>query len=138
MKKLNLLAIFAMLFSISLFITSCGDDDDDVDTSNLIGAWEVTAVDAGSDFTIEDGVKVGDILFFGDDNTYELTSNGDYETGKWKLDGSTIVVYDASDEEGEIDVPAAFKIENLSENNMTLVLDYGSLIRITIQLKRYQ
>ena len=128
-KYLSLIAI-AMMAVFSLSLASCGDDSDNEFEATVVGTWEVTYVTASSSFDIDEdeGLKVGDRMTFYADGRF-LDSEG---PGKWVKNGNTLTV--TTDE--DYSVPAIMIITKLTDTILEVKLDYGSIIKFEIKMKR--
>lgn len=98
MKKLNLFAVL-MLFMASLTFVSCGDDDDDYSTDDIIGTWSVLKVDltAEMDGVIDDDDSTHETYEMGQFNlTFNAdgtcTSNIGSEKYEWSISGNKIII----------------------------------------------
>lgn len=129
--KLLISNIQKILFLIiSLFLLSCSNDDNDMDFEySVIGKWEVTNAEANSSFDDDIlNIKVGDIITINQDGTYETP----VETGKWEQDGNRLTFY------VENSVPAVTEIVKLTDKELEIFLNYGSLVEYDLKLKRIE
>lgn len=88
MKKF--LVIMAMILPLFTFV-GCSDDDDDVklETSALIGKWNVSSYSTGGEF--QDIPKGVIYVIINNDATYEVQFLKNHYTGTYKIEGNTIV-----------------------------------------------
>lgn len=135
MKKYLSLIAFVMMAVVSLSLTACGDDDDDVNagsTSELVGTWDIintTYYSTGESPEVESGdgaywVFTADKLTVHDS---EVLANGE----------SLDYTYDSSSKELYIDGDLLFHVTALSKSSLTLRynLAFGSYIIIKFKKK---
>ena len=89
MKKLNLFALMAMLFSINLFVACSSDDDEKKDDDGdknyaemIVGWWQVIESSTGYD---ED--EFTSIFKINEDGSYWNGNENGEDSGKWKMEG---------------------------------------------------
>ena len=130
MKKYLSFIAFAMMAVFSLSLVSCGDDDDEEFEASVVGTWEVTYLKATSSFDMDDdeGLKVGDRMTFYSDGRYKDSE----DTGRWTKNGNTLTIVIDDD----YSVPAVMMITKLTETILEVKLDYGSIIKFDIKMKR--
>lgn len=130
MKRLisNLSKILVIITSVVLF--SCSNDDNDMNFEySVIGKWEVTDAEANSSFDDDIlNIKVGDIITINQDGTYETP----VEAGKWEQDGNRLTFY------VENSVPAVTEIIKLTDKELEIFLNYGSLVEYDLKFKRIE
>lgn len=93
MKKFYLFLSVMLLTLVSISFTSCGDDKDEPKNSDLVGTWQLKAVD-------EDGVTIETLLQFTKDGKWNsvdiYTEDGDVEIevdrGTYTVSGNKINV----------------------------------------------
>lgn len=132
MKKYLSFIAFAMMAVFSLSFMSCGDDEDDEDVyeASVVGTWEVTYVKATSSYDMDDdeGLKVGDRMTFYSDGRYKDSE----DTGRWSKNGNTLTVTIDDD----FSIPAVMVITKLTDTILEVKLDYGSLIKFDVKMKK--
>jgi len=124
MKKIySTLTMLAMMVA-ALSFTACGGDDDEIDNggdASIVGTWECTYYDFGTDHQInldDSDLDIGDRICFKSDGTYYTSDN---ETGRWSQKGKTLTV--AVDD--EISIPFDYKITELTSTTLEFYLDLG-------------
>lgn len=132
MKKHLCFIAFAMMAVFSLSFMSCGDDEDDEDVyeASVVGTWEVTYVKATSSYDMDDdeGLNVGDRMTFYSDGRYKDSE----DTGRWSKNGNTLTVTIDDD----FSIPAVMVITKLTDTILEVKLDYGSLIKFDVKMKK--
>ena len=95
MKELKYLSLFLFAVVLSLGFVSCGDDDDDVSKSELVGKWECIKnvgyerYESHPDWNDEwDNNGEGVTIKLNEDGTYSFMG----ESGTWKLDGKKLML----------------------------------------------
>lgn len=90
MKKLNLFALIAMLFSVTLFVACSNDDDETKDDDGdknyaemIIGWWQVIESSTGYD---ED--EFSSIFKINEDGSYWNGNDNGSDSGKWEIEGN--------------------------------------------------
>lgn len=106
MKKLNLFALMAMLFSVSLFVGCSSDDDenngDDVATL-IVGKWKFVEGNHPEEFDECDYQGWTEFKAGGEYLEYDKCINKTIK-GTWKIDDEGKLIYNQSN------VPITFKI----------------------------
>ncbi|MDY5320755.1 MAG: lipocalin family protein [Prevotella sp.] len=133
MKKYLSLIAFVMMAVVSLSLTACGDDDDDVNvgsTSELVGTWDIvntTYYSTGESPEVESGD--GEYWVFTADKLTVHYSE-DLANGE-----SFDYTYDSSSKEIYIDGDLPFHVTALSKSSLTLRynLAFGSYIIIKLK-----
>ena len=121
MKKLNLFALLAMLFSVTLFI-ACGDDDDDEtkdsdDVATLIvGRWQFTEGNHPEEFEPCDYQGWTEFKEGGEYVEYDKCINQTIN-GTWRIDNEGKLIYNQSN------VSFTFKITIKELTKEKLVLE---------------
>lgn len=89
-----------LLLTMSWSLTSCSKDDDEqvdptLDKALIVGTWEAVKVTvvAGS------AAPTGVVMIINQNNTYQVTANGETRTGTYTLSGNTMKGV-TTDEEG--------------------------------------
>ena len=93
MKKLSYFLAVMLLTLVSIGVTSCGDDNDEPKSSDLVGTWQFQAVD-------EDGASFETLVQFTKDgkwNSVEITTDEvgvavEVEKGTYTVSGNKINV----------------------------------------------
>lgn len=121
MKKLNLFALLAMLFSVTLFIAACGDDDDDEtkdsDVATLIvGKWKFVESNHPEEFEQCDYEGWTEFAEGGQYIEYDKCINQTID-GAWRIDDEGKLIYNQSN------VPITFKITIKELTKEKLVLE---------------
>ena len=91
MKRLKYMLSLFLVGVLTLSFASCGGDGDveeSIETS-ICGKWVCVSADYNG-FSNEDGIKVGDILYINENNTYRITG-GEVENGTWKKEGNKLI-----------------------------------------------
>jgi len=114
MKKLNLFALMAMLFSISLFVGCSSDDDETNDDGDknysemIIGWWQVIESSTGYD---ED--EFTSIFKINSDGTYWNGNDNGSDSGRWTMEGN---IFNFTSGFG---LTFSVEITEITENNFT-------------------
>lgn len=112
MKKFkNYFLLGLLTICMGFAFTACGDDDDDADTSNLVGTWvqsEFYGVEKeDGEIVYEDNTPITNMrVEFASNGTIKLYDNysGSWtvdDSGKWWMKGNSIVVRWEGDDEDE-------------------------------------
>lgn len=112
--KLLMVALFA---TMTFALTSCGDDDDEPSTANIVGTWKISA-GASVDLGIKQYVQ-----FKKNGGCTEVDIDEDSITimeGSWELRGSTLLMTN-HDEELGIDIPTESEVWKLTDSELVLV-----------------
>lgn len=132
-KLLSPLLIFAAIFSVSMILSSCGDDGDDepslaFDSQSIIGTWEIIGVNGTSFNHLTTGT------------TITFNSNGTCSTNfpmedSYRIEGGKIYTYYAETSEPMY----VYTLLSRSGNNMSVrvtgTLDESNL-SVTIGLRK--
>ena len=91
MKRLKYLLSLFLVGVLTLSFASCGGDGDEEESieTSICGKWVCVSADYNG-FSNEDGIKVGDILYINENNTYRITG-GEVENGTWKKEGNKLI-----------------------------------------------
>lgn len=115
MKKLNLFALLAMLFSVTLFISCSSDDDETKDDDSdknyaemIVGWWQVIESSGGYD---ED--EFTSIFKINEDKTYWNGNDNGSDSGRWTMEGN---IFKFTSNFG---LSFEAEITEISENNFT-------------------
>ena len=122
MKTFNFKWMAGMLLvMICMGLSSCSDDDDDVDPSSLIGTWQLNH---SKGYEIYDGEREDwdendDSMFFrfetdGTCSEWEKGYEQDKEYGKYQIKGDKLIVIDSDSERSEA------TIKKLTSNRLEL------------------
>lgn len=122
MKTFNFKWMAGMLLvMLCMGLSSCSDDDDDVDPSSLIGTWQLNH---SKGYQIYDGErydwdKNNDSIFFRfeTDGTYTVWEKGyeqDKEHGNYQIKGDKLIIIDSDGERNEA------TIKKLTTNRLEL------------------
>lgn len=91
MKKYLSLLFVALLATLSLGLTSCGNDDDGPNDNEIIGTWQ-------EDDALSEALGTTVYVQFGSDHTfievdiYDYDNEVDVERGRWERNGNTIKI----------------------------------------------
>ena len=116
--KLLMVALFA---TMTFALTSCGDDDDEPSTANIVGTWK--GIDK---FSVEDYYTVIDsYMQFKSDGKYieiDAFDDGDIDIvkGTWTLDGNTLTM-NANNEYG-FTVPYTVTVKKITNKELTVTV----------------
>ena len=131
MKSIRLFGIALLTVLMCVSFTACGGDDDDVDNgggeASIVGVWECTYLDLDKDYPglhADAHLNIGDRVRFKSDGTYYASySDGEYETGRWSLNGNTLTI--AADV--EISIPFEYNVTKLTSTELEFNIDLGIL-----------
>lgn len=129
MKNYLSFITFAMMAVFSLSFMSCGDDDEDVYEASVVGTWEVTYVKATSSYDMYGGYNVGDRMTFYSDGRYKDSE----DTGRWSKNGNTLTL---TIDDDDFSIPAVMVITKLTDTILEVKLDYGSLLKFDVKMKK--
>ena len=112
---------------------------DDVDNgkveASIVGVWECTYLDFDKDYPglhADAHLNIGDRVRFKSDGTYYANySDGEYETGRWSLNGNTLTI--AADV--EISIPFEYNVTKLTSTELEFNIDL-SIMKAYYRFKR--
>lgn len=118
MKKINLWALMAMLFSISLFVACSSDDDEKKDDGNgninysemIVGWWQMTYSSEGE---LDEDDKTS-IFKINEDGTYWNGNDNGNDYGSWSMEGN---IFKYKSQKWELSFEA--EITEITENTFT-------------------
>ena len=130
MRKIYSTVMMLTMIFAALSFTACGGDDD-VDNgkveASIVGEWECIYFDYGKNYSgLETDVhlNIGDRVRFKSDGTYYASySDGEYETGRWSLNGNTLTI--AADV--EISIPFEYNVTKLTSTELEFTIDLNIL-----------
>lgn len=115
MKKYLTLLFAALFAAMSFSLTSCGGDDDEPDTGNIVGTWKIVdgiadLIDCEQYYQFRNDGTCYEVLVYNDD-IGGLVDKYYIEKATWSLDGNTLSISSKN----------TITIKKLSSNEMTIV-----------------
>ena len=93
----------------ALSLTACGSDDDDDNSTLIVGVWECTSANYGSmGSAVRNNLMEGDILTINSDMTYSIKGNRN-SSGRCSIDNNELTISGYK-----------YKINNLSSTTLSL------------------